>query len=112
MSPRRKKRLDPAAFALPVEQIRSGFYTDTYFMRSREILRAENRSPKVLLQVSGKAAGYLSGIDESIAVLKLCADDWSALSVHALVEGDIYDDWETVLTSEGPYDTFIHLETI
>lgn len=112
MSPRRKRRLDPAGFHLPVEQIKSGFYTDTYFVRSREILRAENRSPRALLQVTGKKAGYLSGIDESIAVLKLCADDWSALTVHALVEGDIYDDWETVLTIEGPYDTFIHLETI
>jgi nicotinate phosphoribosyltransferase len=112
MSPRRKRRLDSAAFNLPVDQIKSGFYTDTYFVRSREILRAEGRSPKVQLQVSGKKAGYLSGIDESIAVLKLCADDWSALTVHALVEGDIYDDWETVLTIEGPYDTFIHLETI
>ena len=112
MSPRRKRRLDPAAFSLPVEQIKSGFYTDTYFVRSREILRAENRSPKVMIQVSGKRGGYLSGIDESIAVLKLCADDWSALTVHALVEGDWYDDWETVLTIEGPFDGFIHLETI
>src|SRR3954465_12671303 len=112
MSPRRKRRLDPAAFNLPVEQIKSGFFTDTYFVRSREILRAEGKSPKVLLQVSGKKAAYLSGIDESIAVLKLCADDWAALTVQALVEGDWYDDWETVLTIEGPYDTFIHLETI
>jgi nicotinate phosphoribosyltransferase len=112
MSPRRKKRLDPAAFGLPVEQIKSGVFTDTYFVRSREILRAENRSPRVLLQVSGKNAGYLSGIDESLAVLKLCADDWGSLTVHALVEGDVYDDWETVLTIEGPYDGFIHLETI
>lgn len=112
MSPRRKKRLDPSAFNLPVEQIRAGFYTDTYFVRSREILQAENKSPRVTLQVSGKKAGYLSGIDESVAVLKLCADDWSALTVHALVEGDIYDDWETVLTIEGPYDSFIHFETI
>jgi nicotinate phosphoribosyltransferase len=112
MSPRRKRRLDPAAFNIPVEQIRAGFYTDTYFVRSREILHAENRSPRVLLQVSGKTAGYLSGIDETIAVLKLCADDWSALVVHALVEGDVYDDWETVLTIEGPYAAFIHLETL
>ena len=112
MSPRRKKRLDPAAFGLPVEQIKSGVFTDTYFVRSREILRAENRSPRVLLQVTGKNAGYLSGIDESIAVLKLCADDWGSLTVHALVEGDVYDDWETVLTIEGPYEGFIHLETI
>lgn len=112
MSPRRKRRLEPAAFNLPVEQIRAGFFTDTYFVRSREILHAEGRSPRVLIQVSGKKAGYLSGIDESIAVLKLCCDDWSALTVHALVEGDIYDDWETVLLIEGPYASFIHLETI
>ena len=112
MSPRRKKRLDPAAFNLPVEAIKSGFYTDTYFVRSREILAAEGKSPRVLIQVSGKKAGYLSGIDESIAVLRLCSDDWTALAVHALVEGDIYDDWETVLTIEGPYASFIHLETI
>lgn len=112
MSPRRKRRLEPAAFNLPVDRIKAGFYTDTYFVRSREILRAENRSPRVVMQVTGKQAGYLSGIDESIAVLKLCADDWSTLTVHALVEGDSYDDWETVMTVEGPYDTFIHLETI
>jgi nicotinate phosphoribosyltransferase len=112
MSPRRKRRLEPTAFNLPVDQLKAGFYTDSYFVRGRDILRAENRSPKVKLQVSGKRQGYLSGIDESIAVLKLCADDWSALVVHALVEGDYYDDWETVLTIEGPYDTFIHLETI
>lgn len=110
--PRRKKRLDPAAFELPVEKIRAGFYTDTYFMRTREILQAEGRNPRVLMQVSGKKTGYLSGIDESIAVLKLCSDDWAGLTVNALVEGDFYDDWETVLTIEGPYVSFIHLETI
>src|SRR4051812_40093853 len=110
--PRRKKRIDPSAFNLPVEQIRAGIYTDTYFMRAREILLAENRSPRALIQVTGKAAGYLSGIDETIAVLKLCSDDWSALTVNALVEGDFFDDWETVLTIDGPYQSFIHLETI
>lgn len=112
MSPRRRKRLDPAAFNLPVDQIKSGHFTDTYFNRAREILVAEGRSPRVLIQVTGKQIGHLSGIDETIAVLKLCADDWSALTVHALVEGDFYDDWETVMTIEGPYSSFIHLETI
>jgi nicotinate phosphoribosyltransferase len=110
--PRRKKRLDPAAFNLPVDQIRSGFYTDTYFVRSREILRAEGKSPRVTMQVTGKQVGYLGGIDAAIAVLKLCAEDWNALAVQALLEGDFYDDWETVLTIEGPLDGFIHLETI
>ena len=110
--PRRKKRLDPAAFNLPVDQIKAGHFTDTYFVRSREVLRAEGRSPRVLMQVTGKQVGHLGGIDASIAVLKLCADDWNALTVHALFEGDFYDDWETVLTIEGPYDSFAHLETI
>ena len=81
-------------------------------MRSREVLRAEGRSPRVTMQMTGKHVGHIGGIDASIAVLKLCADDWGALSVHALLEGDFYDDWETVLTVEGPYDSFIHLETI
>lgn len=110
--PRRKKRLDPAAFNLPVDQIKAGHFTDTYFVRSREVLRAEGRSPRVLMQVTGKQVGHLGGIDASIAVLKLCADDWNALTVHALLEGDFYDDWEAVLTIEGPYDSFAHLETI
>jgi nicotinate phosphoribosyltransferase len=112
MPPRRKKRLEPAAFNLPVEQIKAGFYTDTYFVRAREIVRAEKKIPNVLMQFTAKDGGWLGGIDETIAILKLCADDWSALTVHAMYEGDPYEDWETVLTVEGPYDCFGHLETL
>jgi nicotinate phosphoribosyltransferase len=112
MPPRRRKRLDPAAFNLPVEQLRQGFYTDTYFVRTREIVRQDKRSPVVTIQFSGKTEGWLSGIDEAIALLKLCVDDWSALTVHALYEGDRYESWDTVLTVEGPYESFGHLETV
>jgi nicotinate phosphoribosyltransferase len=110
--PRRRKRLDAAAFNLPVDDIKRGFYTDSYFVRAREILRQDKRSPNVLMQFSGKREGWLSGIDEAVAILKLCADDWSALTVHALYEADRFETWDTVLTIEGPYDTFGHLETI
>lgn len=112
MSPRRKRRLDPAAFGLPVEQIKAGHFSDASFVRGRDVLKAEGKSPRVIVEVAGMHLGYLSGIDESIAVLKLCSDDWSALTVHALVEGDFYDEWETVMTIEGPCDSFIHLETV
>ena len=54
----------------------------------------------------------LGGIDEAIAVLKLCSDDWSALEVHALHEGDEIAPWETVLPIEGDYSLFAHLETV
>ena len=64
------------------------------------------------MQFTGKNSGWLGGIDEAIALLKLCADDWSALTVNALYEGDFYDDWDTVLTVEGPYEAFAHLETL
>src|SRR5438093_172064 len=110
--PRRRKRLDPSSFNLPVEQIKAGFYTDVYFQRARDVLRHDGRSPRALMQVTGKGVGWLGGIDETIALLKLCADDWSALTVNALFEGDWFDEWETVLTIEGPYDTFAHLETL
>ena len=112
MPPRRRKRLDAAAFNLPVDDIKRGFYTDSYFVRAREILRQDKRSPTVLMQFSGKREGWLSGIDEAVAILKLCADDWSALTVHALYEADRFETWDTVLTIEGAYDAFGHLETI
>lgn len=112
MPPRRRKRIDPAAFRLPVDEIKSGVYTDAYFMRAREVLRQEKRPPTVLMQFSGKDEGWVSGVDEAIAMLKLCADDWSALTVQALYEGDRYESWDTVLTIEGPYDNFGFLETL
>ena len=45
-------------------------------------------------------------------MLKLCADDWSALTVNALYEGDRFEGWDTVLTIEGPYEALRHLETL
>lgn len=112
MPPRRRKRLDPTLFALPVEQLRAAFYTDVYFARARSVLQREGRSPRVLMQVTSKRAGYLGGIDEAVAVLKLGAEDWPALTVHALYEGDRIEAWDTVMTIEGAYETFAHLETI
>ncbi|HSQ31882.1 MAG TPA: nicotinate phosphoribosyltransferase [Gemmatimonadaceae bacterium] len=112
MPPRRRKRIDPAAFRLPVDEIKSGVYTDAYFTRAREVLRQEKRAPTVVMQFTGKDEGWVSGVDEAIAMVKLCADDWSALTIQALYEGDSYESWDTVLTIEGPYDNFGFLETL
>jgi len=110
--PRRRKRLDPAVFGFPIEQIKQGFYTDIYFVRAREIVRQDKRSSSVVMQFSGKSEGWIGGVDEVIALLKLCSDDWSALTVNALYEGDRYESWDTVLTIEGPYESFGYLETL
>jgi len=108
----RRQRLDPSIFNLPVERMRRGYYSDKYFVRAREVLLADKHRPRVLMQVFGTAHAYLGGIDEAIAILKLCAIEWDELVVHALYDGDEIRPWETVLTIEGPYDAFAHLETL
>jgi len=107
-----RARLDPAVFHLPVERMRQGYYSDKYFVRARDILKEDRHAPRVMMQVFGKAHAYLGGMDEAIAILKLCADDWSALAVRALYDGDAIAPWETVMTIDGPYDGFAHLETL
>ena len=107
-----RARLDPSVFRLPVERIKDGWYTDAYFNFTRQLLQESGRHPHVTMQVFQKQASVLGGIDEAIAVLKLCSDDWGALEVHALYEGDAIAPWETVLTIEGDYSLFAHLETV
>jgi nicotinate phosphoribosyltransferase len=112
MSPRRRKRLDPSVFKLPAEQIKAGEYSDRYSALIPQALRAAKRNPRVTLQVTAKQDGWLSGIDETIAILKVGVEDWSALTVNALYEGDLLDAWDTVMTIEGEYAAFAHLETL
>jgi nicotinate phosphoribosyltransferase len=64
------------------------------------------------MQVFQKNHAYLGGMDEAIAVLKLCSDDWDALTVHALHDGDRIEPYEAVMTIEGDYTLFAHLETV
>ena len=46
-----RRRLDPAILNLPVEKMRDGYYSDTYFNRAREILEADRYHPRVRMQV-------------------------------------------------------------
>jgi nicotinate phosphoribosyltransferase len=105
-------RLDPAVFDLPVEKLRDGYYTDAYFNHARSTLLGDGRRPHVVVQVFQKREAYLGGMDEAIALLKLCAHDWEDLTVRALHDGDPIAPYETVLTIEGDYTSFAHLETV
>jgi nicotinate phosphoribosyltransferase len=107
-----RKRLEPSIFELPVEKMRAGYYTDAYFNHTRSALLQDGRHPRVVMQVFQKNHAYLGGMDEAIAILKLCADDFGALEVHALYDGDVLNPYEPVLTIEGDYTTFAHLETV
>jgi nicotinate phosphoribosyltransferase len=108
----RPERLPPELFELPVDELRDGRYTDAYFNHARAVLLADGRYPRVVMQVFQKHDAVLCGVDEAIAILRLCSHDWDALTVHALHDGDDVAPWETVLTIEGDYTLFAHLETV
>jgi nicotinate phosphoribosyltransferase len=105
------ERLPPEIFDLPVEKMREGYYADAYFNHARATLLQDGRHPRVVLQVFQKKDAYLGGMDEAIAILKLCSHDWDELTVHALYDGDRVEPWDTVMTIEGDYTLFAHLET-
>jgi nicotinate phosphoribosyltransferase len=107
----RRRRLPPEIFDLPFEKMREGYYTDAYFNYTRAALLADDRHPRVVMQVFQKKEAVLGGIDEAIAILKLCVEDWDELTVHAFYDGDRIAPWETVMTIEGDYTLFAHLET-
>src|ERR1700733_12983734 len=101
-------RLSPEIFRLPVQRIREGYYSDAYFVLTRQLLQDEGAHPHVTMQVFQKQASVLGGIDEAIAVLKTCAgtydadgewiSGWDRLVVRALYEGDRISPHETVMT--------------
>jgi nicotinate phosphoribosyltransferase len=117
-----RPRLSSATFGLPIERIRDGYYSDNYFNLTKQLLEAEGRRPRVLMQVFQKQDALLGGIDEAIAILRECAgergDDgvwrggWEDLTVRALYEGDAIAPFEPVLHVEGDYALFAHLETV
>jgi nicotinate phosphoribosyltransferase len=107
-----RERLSPEVFRLPVERIRAGYYSDAYFNFTKQLLEEEDHAAHVVMQVFQKHRSVLGGVDEAIAILKECSDDWAALEVHALHEGDEIEPHETVMTIEGDYRLFAHLETV
>ena len=108
-------RLDPGIFQFPVERMKAGYYSDKYFVRTRDLLIADGHDPVVTMQVFQKHRAWVAGTDEAVAILKLCLTDgyaFSDLEVSALRDGDRVEPWETVMLIRGPYAAFAHLETL
>jgi nicotinate phosphoribosyltransferase len=89
---------------------------------TKELLEADDHHPRVRMQAFQRHEAVLGGIDEAIAILRVAAGErradgtwspgWDRLEVHALHEGDAIAPWETVLTIDGDYALFAHLETV
>lgn len=107
-----KNRRDPSTFFMPVDQIKNGFYSDVYFLRTQEILNKSAYHPVVMLQIFQRSHATLCGIDEAIAIIKRCAHHPEKIKIHALHDGDKIKPWETIMTIEGNLADFSHLETV
>ena len=120
--PRTQERTHPSVFRLPVEKIREGYYTDAYFNFTKELLEEEGRHPHVTMQVFQKQRGgarrHRRGHRRAEAVRgtlrRRTAGSRAGTSstVHALHEADEVSPFETILTVEGDYSLFAHLETV
>src|SRR6202521_3256042 len=108
----RRQRLSPAIFQLPVEKMRDGYYSDVYFNRAREIMLADGYETRVRMQVFQRSPAVLGGVDEALAILRLCSggyrdgvweDGWDRLNVRALYDGDVVEPFETVMLIEADY---------
>ncbi len=109
------ERVSPERFQLPVDRMRDGYYSDKYFVRTRDVLMRSGRNPLVVMQVFQKQTAWLGGVDEAIAILRTCLTDgyhWDDLEVLALRDGDLVEPRETVMLITGPYSAFAHLETV
>lgn len=130
-------RAPSSVFNLPVEKIREGYYSDVYFNRTRDLIAKRLFHCVVKMQVFQKNEAVLGGIDEAIAVLRVGSGEidpvmdrayttgqreanyagdwvrgWDHLKVHAVREADEISPLEPVMTIEGPYRLFAHLETV
>jgi nicotinate phosphoribosyltransferase len=112
----------PVHIELPVEKIRSGYYSDIYFPNTGKILEWDGHHPKVVMQVFQKSKdAVLCGMEAAVQVIeKCCLGD--PPEIRALDDGDIINglEWrrqnpdvpEPVMHIEGGYQSFAHLETI
>jgi nicotinate phosphoribosyltransferase len=99
-------------YGLPVSKIRSGWYSDKYFVRSQQVLEKEGLHPEVVMQVFCKKDALLCGVDEAVDCLRRGSARPRSLKVYALSDGASIQPWETVMRIVGDYSAFAHLETI
>lgn len=105
------ERLTNKTFQFPKE-LKEGFYSANYFLKTRAIVRKHLANNKVTMQFFQRADDVMvCGLDECIAMLHECADHPEDLEIWALNDGDIVNNGEPVLKITGRYEDFGFLES-
>lgn len=89
-------------------------FSDKYFLRTHQILKAEALNPFVRAQVFiRKGPGDVAGVEEALAMLEKFTNlKELGGRVYALPEGSAYKPTETLMVIEGPIQEIIALETL
>lgn len=67
-------RLPSSNFRLPIEKIRAGYKSDTYFNRTKFILERDTHYPRVTMQLFQKVPNaVVCGVDHALAILSVGA---------------------------------------
>ncbi len=67
------KRLPPSVFKIPADKLRAGYYTDRYFLRTRDVLINDERAVSVGYQFFPRKDAIVCGLDEAVSILKTCS---------------------------------------
>ncbi len=88
-------------------------YTDKYFLRANDILKAEGINPYVIAQIMiRKGPGTVHGIDEAVSILEKYSPITRSGKIFSLNEGAEYAQSETIMIIEAPIQDIIELETM
>lgn len=94
-------------FSADAGEIRQGWTTDIYFIKTREILRATGLAETpVVAEVFAGRGGVLAGVPEVKNLL-----EGTGTEIWALPEGESFGEKEVVMRLKGPYDSFGLYET-
>ncbi|MCL5797455.1 MAG: nicotinate phosphoribosyltransferase [Patescibacteria group bacterium] len=104
------------------EKIRRGYFSATYFNRTKKILEGENNRNVAVMQLFQKNEGsVMCGVEEVIELFRIGAGYWEGeewvskfdeIKIESLTDGDELHSGESVMHITGPYVYFAHLESL
>lgn len=95
-------------FSATHEEIKAGWTTDVYFVRTLEILRAAGKADTVVAaEIFARAPGVLAGVEEALQILRPLG-----VEVETLAEGESFEAQEPLMRIRGPYQRFAVYETV
>ena len=105
-----------------IDKIRNGYYSASYFNKTKAILLREKNLKNVTMQIFQKNDGsILCGVNQVIELLKVGTgyfqngrwiSKFGDLQITALKDGTILKVREPVMHIKGPYAYFAHLESL